>query len=302
EANANDAARLLTPGTAVGEANETYRVPFADLATQQVGLFLGTPLGGGHFDNQNLVLVVEGVPSPNAAGTGNIITPSNVARGAVNALVYVVPTLVQGRLGTSVIQSILLHGDGGSIRTQQYIAGQLTGPGITFAGISSTGPLGDLLLQNTLGVSNVTAPSIFGSIIAHGDITGTIQTTGIRTDPITCLTSNVGADLGNVYIATPPNGRPFVTVTTIDTTGALTGRIISRGKLLSQVAVQRITGVVAAQGDIGTTVGSIRLGGIVANGDVSGQIMTLGTINGDLVIHGGLRGGRIAAKGSILGN
>jgi hypothetical protein len=82
----------------------------------------------------------------------------------------------------------------------------------------------------------------------------------------------------------------------------LTGRIVSRGRLLSEVEVQTITGVVAAQWDIGTTVGSTRLGGVLANGDVTGQIVTLGNVYGDLVIHGGLRGGRIAAEGSILGN
>ena len=299
-ANANEAARLLAPSTAIAQANDTYRVPFADLSTQQVGLFLGTPQGGGHFDNRNVVLVVEGVPTPNAAGKGNIITPSNVARGAVNALVHVVPTSANGRLGSSVIQSIFLHGDGGSIQTSQYIAGQLTGPGISTPGISSTGPLGDLVLPNSLGISNVTAPSIFGSISSNGDITGIIQTTGIRTDPITCATSTVGADLGNVYIATSNQG-PYVTVTTISA-GALSGRIISRGRLLSEVEVQKITGVVAAQGDIGTVVGSTRLGGLVSNGDVSGQIVTLGNVYGDLVIHGGLRGGRIAAEESILGN
>ena len=300
-ANANEAGRLLAPSTVIAQANDTFRVPFADLPTEQVGLFLGTPQGGGKFDNSNVVLVVEGVPTPNATDTGNIITPSNVARGAAIALVYVVPTSANGRLGNSVIQSIALFGDGGSIQTSQYIAGQLGGPGITTPGISSTGPLGDLDLYNTLGITNVTAPSIFGSIIGNGAITGTIQTTGIRTDPITCATSIVGADLGNMYVATSNKG-PFVTVTTIDTNGDVIGQIISRGNLLSQVEVHKISGVVAAQKNIGTIVGSTRLGGIDADGGMSGEILTLGNVYGDLVINGGLESGRIAAQGSILGN
>jgi hypothetical protein len=45
-----------------------------------------------------------------------------------------------------------------------------------------------------------------------------------------------------------------------------------------------------------------RIGQPTEDGDVSGQIVTQGNVDGDLVIHGGLRGGRIAARGSILGN
>src|SRR5262249_7268813 len=45
-ANNSAAAALLASGTAIAQSNDTYRVPFADLPTQQVGLFLGTPAGG----------------------------------------------------------------------------------------------------------------------------------------------------------------------------------------------------------------------------------------------------------------
>jgi hypothetical protein len=297
-ANASAATGLLVAGTAIVQSNDTYRVPFADLAAQQVGLFLGTPAGGGSFDNSSVILVVEGVPSPNAAGTGNIITPSNVARGAAIALVNVIPTFVSGNLGPSVIQTINLRGDGASIQTRQYIASAIT----------STGSLGDLTLQNALGITNITAPSIFGSISTPGGITGTIQTTGIHTDPITSALSSVTPDLGNVYVATT-KGVTAPTATVISAAGPLSGAIISRGRLVSQVQVHGIvpvqgiseSGVVAAQGDIGVAVGSARLGGIVSS-DVNGEIVTLGNIVGDLVIHGGLRGGRIDAKGSILGN
>jgi hypothetical protein len=299
-ANASTAAGLLASGTVIAQSNDTYRVPFADLATQQVGLFLGTPAGGGSFDNASVILTVEGVPTPNAAGTANTVMLSNVPRGAATAMVYVIQTFVSGKLANSVIQTVTLRGDGASIRTQQFIAGSIT----------STGTLGDLTLQNTLGITNITAPSIFGSIIGSGGITGTIQTTGMHTDPITSVVSTGSADLGNVYVATS-NGVTGPTATVISVSGPLSGKIISRGRLISQVQVhgitpvvgaKGITGVVAAQGDIGVAVGSARLGGIVSNGDVNGQIVTLGNIVGDVVIHGGLRGGRIAAKQSILGN
>src|SRR5262249_28485737 len=47
-AQAEDAEDLLTADTAIVQANDTYRVPFADLPTQQVALFLATdPRGGG---------------------------------------------------------------------------------------------------------------------------------------------------------------------------------------------------------------------------------------------------------------
>jgi hypothetical protein len=290
-ANNSAAAGLLVSGTVIAQSNDTYRVPFADLPTQQVGLFLGTPAGGGSFDNSDVVLVVEGVPSPNAAGTANTVTPSNTHRGAATALVYVIPTFVSGKLANSVIQTITLRGDGASIRTPLYVASAIT----------STGTLGDLTLQNTQGITNITAPSIFGSIIGSGGITGIIQTTGLHTDPITSVVSAGSADLGNVYVATS-NGVTGPTATVIQASGPLSGSIISRGRLISQVQVHGISGVVAAQGDIGVTVGTARLGGIVSNGDVNGQIVTLGNIVGDVVIHGGLRGGRIAAKQSMLGN
>jgi hypothetical protein len=289
-ANNSAAAALLVSGTAIVQANDTFRVPFADLATQQVGLFLATLAGG--FSNSEVVLVVQGVPTPNAGGTANIVTPSNVARGAVTALVSAVPTLVSGKL-TSVIQTIALRGDGGSIQTQQYIA----------VGITSTGPLGDLQLLNSQGVTDVTAPSIFGSILDTGPITGTVQTTGVRTDPITSVVTQVPADLGNVYVASGSHG-PFLTVTTVQSSPALTGRIISRGRLLSQVQVSGgMSGLVAAQGDIGTVVGSTRLGGVIVGGGLSGQIVTLGTAYGDVQVGGGgAVGGQIAAKGGFVGN
>ena len=80
---------------------------------------------------------------------------------------------------------------------------------------------------------------------------------------------------------------------------------MSRGDLISQVDGD-FSGVIAAQGNIGKTFTyasgqSLRLGGIDAD-QVSGDIVSLGTILADIDIGGGLRGGRIAAKKGIAGN
>jgi hypothetical protein len=290
-AGGSAAAGLLT-STAIVQANDTFRVPFADLTS--VGLYLATAVGGGKFDNSNVVFVVESTLSPNATATGNIATPSNVARGAVTALVNVIAPVVKGKLQASVIQTISLWGDGGSLSTAQYIA----------QGITSTGPLGDVTQHSSLGITNVTAPSIFGSIIdAWGPITGTVQTTGQGLDPISGQIKSFRPDWGEVYV-TIVNKVPTLTVTTVQTSGAgLSGRLISRGNLNSQIlASGGVQGLVATQGDIGIIVGGHRLGGIAFSGKFTGAEVTLGSIIGDVSITGGMFGNRIAAKGDIIGN
>ena len=73
------------------------------------------------------------------------------------------------------IPAVAFVGDGGSINTV-----------IPVTNITSTGPVGDLLLRCGNGVANVTVPSVFGNVeLSGGSITGTFQTTGIRIDPIT---------------------------------------------------------------------------------------------------------------------
>jgi hypothetical protein len=299
-AKGEDAADTLVAGTAIVQAKDTYRVPFADLPSQQVALFLATAVGGGRFDDDSIVFVVQGVSSPNATGTANVVTQSNVARGAVVALVTAVPTTdSHGRPADSVVQSISLRGDGASISTEQYVAGSIT----------STGPLGDLTLDNNQGVTDITAPSIFGSIISEGPITGTVQTTGLRTDPITGSVTHVVADLGRLYVDMTDPHHSFVTSTVVQTDG-ISGRLVSRGDLVSEVIGQgggALSGVIAAQGNIGKTFTypsgqSVRLGGIDAHGDVSADVIALGLILGDVDIDGSLRGGRIAAKSGIVGN
>src|SRR5581483_4795786 len=102
--------------------------------------------------------------------------------------------------------------------------------------ISSTGPLGDLILQSNQGITNVTAPSVFGSILG-GPIVGTVQTTGVRTDPITGMQSVVPADMGRLFV-TPTNKGPILATTLVHAQGpGLSGRLIVRGNLISLLDV-----------------------------------------------------------------
>jgi hypothetical protein len=298
-----DAQALLVSGTAMAYANDTYRAPFADLATQQVQLFLVTNPSGGSFNNNGILLTVESVTSPNAAGTANVVTPSNVARGAVTALVEVVPTYnSKGQLQSPVVQEIDLRGDGGSIQTQEPFAAT--------AAITSTGLLGDLTISSAQGINNVTAPSMFGSLTTPGPITGLVQTTGQRTDPITSVVTTVPADLGRLYVNT--SGKvPVVTNTTV-TTGGLSGELVSRGDLISQVTLSGgpLSGALAVQGNLGkvftpSSGPATRLGGVLVsptNTPFSGEVVVLGQVLADMRFNGGLKGGRIAAKGGIAGN
>ncbi|MHB1421755.1 MAG: hypothetical protein ACYC3I_00885 [Gemmataceae bacterium] len=317
-AQAEDAEDLLARGTMIVQANGTFRVPFADLWTQQVGFFFDSdenpgPGPSGHFDNNDIAFTVQGVRTPNATATGNIFTPSNVARGAVTALVTITPTVdCHGNPEDSVVQTIDLRGDGASIRTQQYIAG----------GITSTGPLGDLILESPQGITNVTAPSIFGNILSAGPITGTIQTTGLRTDPITGAVSQVAADLGRVYVTWILHGNdvvPVVTTTLVQANGpGLTGQIICGGNLISQVVADGgITGTITVQpvawesgaGNLGTLFtypgpsGTVlNLGGVVSNGPMTGPTVAVPPASDTLNINTPVQGGVITTYGSVLGN
>jgi hypothetical protein len=93
----------------------------------------------------------------------------------------------------------------------------------------------------------------------------------------------------------------------VQANGGLSGQIISRGNIISLIEPSgNLDGLVAAQGNIGTfftpsTGTPIRLGG-VSVGTLSGRLLSLGSIIGDVTISGGLVGGRIAAQVAILGN
>jgi hypothetical protein len=299
---------IVVAGSLNVNAGETFRIPFADLPAQQVAFFIDTSPTNGAFDNKDIDFFVQGVSTANSSGTGNNVTPSNATRGAVVALVTAAEIFNSANnLKGSVMESVFLQGDGGSLTTYQPIGNTSNMPKKPFTpAITSTGPLGDL---NILGaLPSVTAPSIFGSIVASGVIPATsiTQTTGIRIDPITGVASQVPADLGRVYVATTNKG-PVVTTSVVQA-DSISGQIISRGNLISQiVSPHDFTGVIATQGKIGTfftyaTGTTVRLGGVSVGGNFSGRLLALGDIIGDVSIFGGLVGGRIAALGSILGN
>ena len=297
-ANGEDAEDLLAFGTRIVPAADTFRVAFADLATQQLALFIATDERGGDFDNQSIVFVVQGIGRPNASLTDNIVTSSNVARGAATALVTVMPTYdSHGRQQDSVVQTIAIRGDGASIETQQWISQSIT----------STGPLGDLTLTAHNGITDITAPSIFGSIIG-GPITGTVQTTGLRTDPITSAVTTVSADIGRVYIAFDhDHDSPHLTTTVIDVDDGISGRLISRGNLISEIDGKvDVTGVIAVQGNFGANLvvagKTVRLGGMTVDGQLNGAVVVLGQQLADVTIHGGFKDGIYAVKGGIVGN
>jgi hypothetical protein len=321
------AAELLAAGTAIVQAGsvngstvETFRVPFAD--RYDVGFFMDDTPGSGRFDSRNVALEVEGVSTPNSTGTGNIVTPSNVSRGSVIALVTVAETFnPQRALDDSLIESISMRGDGGSIQTQQTIGSSLDGSlaqGSFTPAITSTGPLGDVTIQGPL--PDVTAPSIFGSILPSGAIpaTTTIQTTGIRIDPITGAVSQVPADLGRVFVTTSPSSPgPVETSTVLDANGAgLAGQIICGGNLISQVVANGgITGTIIVQpvawepsgGNLGSyvTPGSGQagtLGGVVSNGPMSAPTILASSCCGTTTITGTVQGGTITTYGSLIGN
>jgi hypothetical protein len=308
---ASDAANLLVLGTAIVQAADTFLVPFADLMNQQVGFFIDDVpnTAANAFDNNDVVFTVQ---SDNGQ-------QENADRGAVTALVTVAkgsyiysPTLV-----SSIIQTIDLRGDGGSLTSRQWVA----------QGITSTGPIGDVAVNVTLGLNDVTAPSFFGNINSYGPIAGTVQSTGVRVDPIFGTTATASADIGRTYVTLGANGQPAVTTTTIqaDINGrpafgpmGLVGRIISRRNVISRVAAAGgIYGTIVAQGDIGafspllSRTNLARVGGIATDTTDTGQIFALGRLIGDVSLGGGLQvsttggavsQGMIAVKGGILGN
>jgi hypothetical protein len=293
------ASKLLTSGTTIVEAGtvnsqhqETFRVPVDNQAGEMVALFFDDSKSG-QVDNNAVDFADE---------VGNVSTGN--PRGTVTALMTVNGPVLTNTSFSSIL-SVALAGDGGSISTAQPILSQIT----------STGPLGDLnLMANHAFTANVTAPSIVGSITANGSITGTIQTTGVWTNMTTGQTSSISADFGHVNAA----GGVIYSVTSVTTApgAGISGKIISRGNLISQISGSGgISGLIAAQGDIGGiqrgSAGKfVRYGGIQSSGTLSGQVVALGNIFGDITVNGNLPG-RIAANGrpsplfaaqGILGN
>src|SRR5207248_355981 len=134
---------------------------------------------------------------------------------------------------------------------------------------------------------DVTAPSIFGSIIPSGPIYGRIQTTGLRLDPITGQATAVPADLGRWYVVQTAVGPLRATTTvggeglyTITVTGQIIsrgGRIAVRGDILSNL---QITVVIDARGAlvVGGKIGDATVGTALYVSRVEGIVAATGDI------------------------
>jgi hypothetical protein len=287
DASAYEVQSLLSPTTRLVEANDTFRVPFTGSSTYQVGFFMDDN-PWGQLDWDDVAFTIQSDVSINAAGTANVVTPSNVARGADVALIQVGSTSL---FGGSQIEGITIQGDGASLSTYQSINGPIV----------STGSLGDLTLLGSTPVQGISASSIFGTITSYAAIDGTIQTTGLWTNPISGLVSDTSGNFGRVYL----NAWNHLTTTTFETySGSFSGQLIVRGNLISDVVLNgNSTGVIAVQGNIGTTLWNNQLGGITINGNDTGSIVALEQILGDLTIYGNLgKGGSIVSSQGILGN
>ncbi len=163
------ARQIVQAGSVNGQGTETFRVPFADLPGQQVAFFLDTAPSGGTFDPNNMVFTLEsdsdGIDPP---------TLFPATRGAVTAMIGV--TCNAPGLGGA---------DGRPLRRRRVDLLGAVHRAVDHQ--HRTARRRDR--AGTQGLNNVTAPSIFGNIAAAGPLFGTIQTTGVRTDPVTGATS-----------------------------------------------------------------------------------------------------------------
>ena len=258
-----DAGEIMASGAVIAGASGTYRVPFGQ--NYPVSVYVGQ--SNGEFENNVLLLTDQ-----NKDNT-SIMATVKIASGSVPQ-----------------ITSIAFSGDGGSIYAGMPISQSIT----------SSGPLGDLYLNQNNTPVNVTAPSIFGNIDMDGQISGVIQTTGQRVDAVSGLTAAVPADLGSTHVL---NGTTVAT--TVNSEGTMTGQLISRGNLVSQVQLGAgmSGGLIVAQGNLGAWVGAARVGGLTSNGaGFGGQLVVLGNVWGDISISGGLKSGRLAFSGNDYGN
>jgi hypothetical protein len=245
--------------------------------------------------NENHAVRLYAQSNPNSNLEYVMTLTDQIADGApITAIVQLQPSTTAK--GNPAVQSVNLFGDGGALDTVYSLAN-----------LTSTGSLGDVTVRGAAGLGNVTAPNIIGNIrVIKGGITGTIQTTGIRIDPITGSETTVNADLGQLHYK---NGK-VTGITTISSKLAITGQIISRGDLVSSInSGAGFSGVIAAQGNIGAILSDsdgnavtkngqlTRFGGITVKGNDSGEIIALGNMFGNLAINGQLTG-RIAVKGA----
>ena len=328
-ATAADAAAILKSTTKivmVGSTNvssgvETVRVGFGteQLATstqpaRKFGLFLDD-ISAGSFDPLNVVLVVQNEQRANAAGTANLTTLSNAARGAVTGLLTVAQTFNSKTklLQSAAIENVAFRGDGAAIQTGQSL---VTPVGATTktpmsASITSTGTLGDVIIAGPL--PSVNAGNIFGSLLPGGNIPATsiVQTTGTRIDPMSGAASTISGDLGRVYVSIV-NKAPLLQATVVQSQGTdpLAGQIITQRNLVSTVnalSTTGITGQILTTGDLGTrfvptsTSNAQLLGGIASSGPMNAPSVVLASNQRLTTTPAALQGGIVNTGGNLYG-
>jgi hypothetical protein len=260
----SDAFTPLVTGTAVIQANDNYRIFVSE--ANHVAQFLVTGPGGS-FDNKKM-LFADQVNDNRPVTATDFLVPSG---------------------SSTAVNEVDFTGKGGSLTTAQPILATIKG--------ASGASLGDLILSSPGGITaNITADTIIGNIDStNGGISSVIQTT-------------VG-DLGRALTGTSGN---ITGVTFIHAGGGgltSTGKIISAGNLVSLVNLKSgLDGVVFAFGDIGVIqltnglaprapAALTRFGGIaVTTGGLTGEVVALGNVFGDINVGGGLSG-RIGVRG-----
>ncbi|MGN6642873.1 MAG: beta strand repeat-containing protein, partial [Verrucomicrobiota bacterium] len=156
---------LLGSQAALLPATEAFLIPFSETQTVQLYAQVDRDL--------SLDLVLS-------------FTDQIVDDASIRASVQIQPALE--KKAVAAINRIDFIGDGASVDSQ-YAVGSIT----------STGALGDLSIRGKSGLGSVTAAGIFGNInVWIGSIYGTIETTGVRIDPISGVQTTVDAGIGRL--------------------------------------------------------------------------------------------------------
>ena len=310
--NANGGNDVLNGGTSstgsttfiVGPGNDTITGGKGGNTVQEVGsanyTVSGTQITGlgtktlGGIQNVSLIdtsYTTGHTITVNSSFTGDFTLSSFTGNDSLSA---------PSTLGAN---SVMVKGD----LAAANVAGNVAGP------FTVTGILGSFTVGGSNGINfNLSAAKVTGSITASiGAISGTIQTTGVRTDMNGVHNAVVG-DIGT--LTTNSSGQASVS-TAVSSNGTFTGKVISAGSIYSTIGTVNggFTGVISAAKDIGAAQYSngnyawnasgqvITVGGITTiSGSDSGIISSGGTNYSNPTINGTLTGSVIAG-GSILG-
>ncbi len=200
------------------------------------------------------------------------------------------PTVSAGAIGSVVNLNGALQG--GFITTDGSVTGTIT------IGGPMSGPA--LSAESPAAVINVNGPVEGGSITTYGSATGAITVNGTVTGPTGLAGSIGGAD----KLARPAGAAPVTTPT--GSAGSTGGTIavnapVKGGSILTGGSLGNLTigGTLSGQVvTIGNMNGIVEISGPVQNC----VIATSGSINGSVTIGGPLSGGQILSEGNVNGN